>query len=274
MGPAPACGSGFRGDSGRGNVGIMLQLPPLYPDLTFLSPLSDERAAALAQFIADAQPATVLDIGCGWGEILMQTMARTPQAMGLGVDLEPERLMEARRRAATRGLEGRVSFEARDARHLEGTFDAVICIGASQVWGLPVEAAQPLDYAAALAALRGLMRPGGRLVYGEAMWSSAPTPAATSVLSGRDDEYLRVEGMVCVAQAHGFTVTAAQVASLEEWDDFEAGFVGRLERWLQTHPADHPEAAAVREQLRDQREGYLKGYRGVLGMAYLTLVAE
>jgi cyclopropane fatty-acyl-phospholipid synthase-like methyltransferase len=251
----------------------MPELPPLYDDLAFLSPLSDERAASLVGFIADANPETVLDIGCGWGELLLRTLAALPDARGLGLDLEPQRLEEARRRAEARCLGERASFEARDARRFAGMFDAVVCIGATQVWGPPVDAAQPLDYAAALVALRGLIRPGGRLVYGGAVWSGAPTAAATSALSGRDDEYLPVEAVASLAQEQGFTVSRVEVADLDEWDHFESGFTGRLTRWLERHPADHEDAAAVREQLRDQRGRYLDGYRGVLGMAYLNLVA-
>jgi len=46
--------------------------------------------------------------------------------------------------------------------------------------------------------------------------------------------------------------------------------------WVQgaARSADHPDASGVREQLWDQRERSLSGYRGVLGMAYLALVAD
>ncbi|MEI2774642.1 MAG: hypothetical protein V9G19_01460 [Tetrasphaera sp.] len=151
--------------------------------------------------------------------------------------------------------------------------DAVVCIGASQVWGPPVEAAQPLDYLAAVIALRDLLRRGGRLVYGEAVWCSAPTPEATAALSGRDDEFLTADELVHLVRMNGFTVSGVDLASQDEWDNFESGYMRRLERWLATHPADHSDAAEVRKQLLDQRARYLDGYRGVLGMAYLTLVA-
>lgn len=248
--------------------------PPLYEDLSFLSPLSEERAASLVCFLADGRPSTVLDIGCGWGELLLRTVAAAPSAVGLGVDLEPERLEEGRRRAHLRGLADRASFDARDAREITQPHDAVVCIGASQVWGPPVEAGLPLDYRAALRALRSLLNPGDRLVYGEAVWSTAPTAAATAALSGRDDEYLPVDAPVALAEESGFTVVGVDVATQDEWDEFEAGFARRLERWLESHPEDHPDAPAIREQLSDQRTRYLEGYRGVLGLAYLTLSAS
>lgn len=252
----------------------MSELPPLYDDLTFLSPLSEDRATTLVRFVAGAEPTTVLDIGCGWAELLMRILTAAPRARGLGVDLEPHRIDEARRRAALRGLADRVSFEARDARPITQAHDAVVCIGASHIWGLPVEAAQPLDYSAALTALHQLVRPGGRLVYGEAIWSSPPTAAATAALSGRDDEYLPMDQLTSLVQDHGFTVMEADVATDEEWDQFEWGFARRLERWLQSHPSDHPEAGEIREQWHDQRDRYVNGYRGVLGMAYINLIAS
>ena len=252
----------------------MPDLPPLYADLTFLSPLSHERAASLVQFVSGSYPGTVLDIGCGWGELLLRSVEAAPEATGLGIDLEADFLEEARRRAEQRGLAGRVSFEARDARSVEGAFDAVLCVGAAHVWGEPVEAAQPLSYGPALAALRGLLRPGGKLVFGDAIWTKTPTVAATSALGGRDDEYLSVDALVSLTKESGFAVAGVDVATQDEWDDFEAGFVGRLERWLESHPTDHADALGVREQLQDQRDRYLDGYRGVLGMAYVTLIAS
>lgn len=248
-------------------------LPPVYNDLTFMAPLSEHRAASLVRFVAEGQPRTVLDIGCGWGELLLRMLEAAPEAVGLGVELETDRVEEARRRATARGLADRATFEARDARQVTQPVDAVVCIGASQVWGPPFEAHQPLDYAAALTALRGLLHAGGRLVYGEAVWSAPTTPAATAALSGRDDEFLPTDALVALAERHGFITTGVHLATLEEWDEFEGGFAARLERWLDTHPGDHQDASAVRAQLSEQRARYHDGYRGVFGLAYLTLVA-
>ena len=149
--------------------------------------------------------------------------------------------------------------------------DAVICIGASQIWGPPVEDAQPLDYAAALRALRALVLPGGRLVYGEAIWSAAPHPAATAPLAGRDDEYLTEHALREQISDAGFEVVNHAQASVQEWDVFEAGYRDRFTRWLEAHDADHPAAEHVRARHEEQRAAYEEGYRGVLGMAYFCL---
>jgi len=251
----------------------MPTFPPLHQDLTFLAPLSDERAARLVGFLTGQVPATVLDVGCGWAELLLRVLEAAPSATGLGVDLDEESLARARRVADERGPGARATFEARDARGVRGPFDAVTCIGASQIWGPDVEETQPLDYAAALTALRALLPRGGRLVYGEGIWSAPPTPAATAPLSGRDDEYVTLAQLVTIAEAHGLGVLAAHEASVDEWDAFESGFAAGWVRWLAEHPADDPDADEVRARVARQHASYLGGYRGVLGLAYLHLVA-
>jgi len=246
---------------------------PLHRDLTFLSPLSEERAARLVAFLAGAHPTSVLDVGCGWGELLLRVLEAAPGATGLGVDLDEESLSAGRERAVRRGLGDRATFEARDAKQVTGPFDAVTCIGASQIWGPDVSAAQPLDYDAALTALRALLPRGSRLVYGEGIWSRPPTPAATAPLSGRDDEYVALGALVEIVEAHGFAVVAAHEACLDEWDVFESGFTARHAHWLAEHDPDDPEADEVRGLAARQHTSYFSGYRGILGLAYLELVA-
>ncbi|HEX3931294.1 MAG TPA: methyltransferase domain-containing protein [Nocardioides sp.] len=246
---------------------------PPHLDLTFMSPLSEARAERLVAFLAGGEPASVLDIGCGWGELLLRVLEAAPEARGLGVDLDEESVAAGRGEADRRGLAGRVELTARDARTETGSHDAVICIGASQVWGPDVSEQQPLDYAAALTALRGLLPHGGRLVYAEGIWSAPPTPAATAPLAGRDDELVSIATLVSLAERHGFAVLAVHEAGRDEWDAFESGYTACYARWLAEHDPDHPDAEEVRALAGRQHAAYLGGYRGIMGLAYLHLVA-
>lgn len=249
-----------------------LELPPLFESLTWLTPLSEERAEHLVTFLSDPAPTEVLDMGCGWGELLLRVLASAPQALGRGVDSASGSINRAKQQALKRGLLDRATFDLMPGLEAQDRpADAVICIGASQIWGPPVEAAQPLDYAAALRALRALVLPGGRLFYGEAIWSATPHAAATAPLAGRDDEYLTHDALREQIRAAGFEVVDDDQASLQEWDVFEAGYRGRFTRWLDAHVADHPAAGQVRRQYEEQRAAYEEGYRGVLGMAYFCL---
>lgn len=251
----------------------MPTLTQLHEHLTFLSPLSEERAARLVAFLAAGDPRVVLDVGCGWGELLLRVLEAAPRATGLGLDLDETSLVAARERAVRRGLGERASFEVRDAREAMGPFDTVTCIGASQIWGPDTEEALPLDYSAALTALRALLPRGGRLVYGEGIWSRPPTPEATAPLAGLDDEYVTLGRLVELVEGHGFALVAAHEASLDEWDAFESGFTAGYAHWLADHAPEHPESAEIRQRAARQHTAYFGGYRGVLGLAYLELVA-
>jgi cyclopropane fatty-acyl-phospholipid synthase-like methyltransferase len=238
-----------------------------------MAPLSEERASRLVSFLAAGSPARVLDIGCGWAELLLRVVAATPDAFGEGVDLDTDAIAHGRTLAAERGLADRVDLRASDAKELRGLWDRVICIGASQVWGPPVSDAQPLPYGAALTALRELVAPGGRLVYGDGVWSRPPTPEAIAPLAGREDEFSTLGEVADLAVAAGFALVAVHEAGLDEWDTFESGFSAAYADWLADHDADDPDAAAVRERAARQRKGYFSGYRGVLGLGYLDLLA-
>lgn len=245
---------------------------PSYQFLRFMTPLSQERATRLVGFIAQGLSGEVLDVGCGWAELLLQVLAAEPAANGVGFDLDEASISHGKALAQERGLASRVTLQAKDAKQAADRANAVICIGATQIWGPPVEDNQPLDYLSALRALRNLLPRGGRLVYGEGIWSTTPTAEATAPLSGRLDEFLALGELVELAVASGFQPVLVSEASTDEWDEFEAGYSARLSHWLLENP-DHPDADEVRERAAAQRASYFNGYRNVLGMAYLGLIA-
>ncbi|GGB85683.1 hypothetical protein N798_17335 [Knoellia flava TL1] len=70
----------------------MSDAPGFYEHLTFNAPLSDARADALASRLAARSPSDVLDLGCGWGELLVRVVDRAPGAQGLGVDTDERHL--------------------------------------------------------------------------------------------------------------------------------------------------------------------------------------
>jgi hypothetical protein len=260
--------------SSRDGVSVTIALREPYEDLTFMTPLSQDRADRLVRFLAHDGDAIVLDIGCGWAELLLRVIGASPHASGIGIDLDVAAVEHGRVLARERGLSDRVTLLTEDAKtHAPDRSDAVICIGASQVWGPPVHDNQPLDYASALTALRAMVERGAHVVFGEGVWSRPPTVKAVAPLSGRPDELVPLAELVEIAVAHGFMPVAVHEASLDEWDEFESGYSACYARWLAEHGLDHVDAAEVQKRATRQREAYYGGYRGVLGMAYLCLVA-
>ena len=257
----------------RGRVSIHLREP--YEALNFMAPLSQERAKTLVRFLATDRAGTILDLGSGWAELLLRVLEASPTAHGIGIDLDQAAVEHGRRLAACRGLTDRVTLRVEDAKTLtHQNADALICVGASQIWGPSVHDQQPLDYVSALAALRSVVTPGDRVLYGEAVWTQSPTVAGAATLSGRLDEFVSTDELVELAVAQGFTPVQVDQATLAEWDEFEAAFGARYAAWLAEHEPDHPDAAEVRRRAARQRHDYVSGYRGVLGMAYLGLVAS
>lgn len=261
-----------------GEVGaVSIALTSRSSDLAFLSPLSDRRADRLIQFLAGGEPRVVLDLGCGWAELLLRTLGAVPGAVGIGIDRDPEAIDHGKALAASRALEGRVTLIAGDASvEAPETADAVICIGASQIWDPNFSddaPAEPLDYRRALTAIRGLVPPGGRVVYGEAIWTTPPTAEAVAPLAGRFDEYVPLADLVDIATICRFAPMAFHEADLDEWDTFESGFGACYARWLADHDPQHPDTREVRQRAQRQQAAYLRGYRGVLGMGYLELLA-
>ena len=246
-----------------------------FDDLTFMGPLSEQRAGRLVTFLAHGLgDGMVLDVGCGWAELLLRVVAAAPSCAGIGVDTDEASITHGRALVDQRGLTDRVTLvhgEAKEQSPRQAS--ALLCVGASQVWGPPVEDRQPLDYAAALAALRATVPRGARVVYGESIWSSQPTTAAVAPLSGRFDELVPLPDLVELAVAHQFMPMAVHQASTDEWDTFESGYGACYARWLTEHDPHHPDAESVRASAARQRQAYLSGYRGVLGMGYLELVA-
>jgi ubiquinone/menaquinone biosynthesis C-methylase UbiE len=99
------------------------------------------------------QDERVLDLGCGTGVLLQRILDRYPGAQVTGVDLSLVMVALARRR-----LPESVRLEVADAEALpfaSSSFDLVVSTSSFHFWPAPKQA---------LAELRRVLRPGGRLV--------------------------------------------------------------------------------------------------------------
>ncbi|WP_353950703.1 class I SAM-dependent methyltransferase [Knoellia sp. S7-12] len=235
----------------------MTDTPGFYEHLTFNAPLSDARADALAGRLAAAAPSTVLDVGCGWGQLLVRIAARAPGATSLGVDTEERHLERGRARAQELGVSERVTFQNLPGGEVSEPADVVICIGSSHAFGdSPAEA---------LAALMSLVRPGGRLVLGEGTWE-VRGPVQPELVWDDVVALPSVAGLVDLAVEAGFRPLWTETANEDELFAFESGYLADLEEWLLHH-----DDAEVRARADQHRKRWLHGYRNAFGFAYLTL---
>jgi cyclopropane fatty-acyl-phospholipid synthase-like methyltransferase len=239
--------------------------------LAFHGPLSEARATRLVERLTQARPGTVLDIGCGWGELMLRILAAAPSATGLGIDVHEPDLARGRDNARSRGLSGRATFVNESAiATSRGPADLVLCLGASHALS---DAEPPKHTELALRALRQLVTPGGRVLLGEGFWQRPPTAAELAAMwpGTTAGELPDLAGLVDLTVDAGFRPAWIETASLDEWEEFESGYQADEEEWLAAH-RDHPLAGQTRERVDEHRSYWLRGYRGILGLAYLTLV--
>ncbi|MEV1117251.1 methyltransferase domain-containing protein [Actinosynnema sp. NPDC049800] len=228
--------------------------------LDFNTPLSDAKAYDLITTLQPLSGATVVDYGCGWAELLLRAVEQEPTARGFGVDSDDYAITRGRANVDARGLAPRVRLELADVTTWEAEpADVAISIGASHAWGGTKQT---------LEAMRDRLRPGGRLLLGDGFWESAPGLKALEIFG--EDEFGTLAELVDLAMACGYRLLSVTTASLDEWDSFESRWCAARERWLLENP-DDPQAAEVRAIVDDHRDGWLKGYRGQFGLAYLTL---
>jgi cyclopropane-fatty-acyl-phospholipid synthase len=162
----------------------------------------------------------LLDIGCGWGGLLIRAAERFPQLTAVGITLAERQHGLARERIASGGFEDRLRVELMDYRDAPGTlgrFDRIASVGMAEHVGA---ARMPAYFAAA----RDCLIPGGlflnHAITAQPARMSPPggglLPGPLGRLIGRrsfidayvfpDGELLPLPVMLSAAQSAGFEV--------------------------------------------------------------------
>jgi cyclopropane fatty-acyl-phospholipid synthase-like methyltransferase len=219
--------------------------------LTFNAPLGESRAQDLLRRVALPRGENGLDLGCGWGELLLRLVASAAEATGDGVDTDRDAIRRGRAAATDRGLADRVRFHDADATTWSPQTppSVVIAIGASHAWGGPHLALQ---------SIRQTVVANGRVLFGDGFWRSGPTEELHRVFGDLPD----LAGLAEIAADTGFRTLHVAESTADEWDSFESDWRAGLEL---SGDAEARQLAAAR------REEYLRGYRGVLGFGWLVL---
>jgi len=228
--------------------------------LDFHGPLSAARADRLVDRLAAHRPQTLVDYGCGWGELLLRAIDRCPQARGIGIDIHGRDVERARRNAVARGLADRVEFIEGSATDHLSSADVVLSVGAYHAFGTIPEA---------LAALVDTVNPGGRLLFAAEIWERPPTAGELANMwpDTSADECVDLPTLAELAVKAGFRLLGVETSTRDEWDEFEFGLTVDHEEWLLANPEATDRAA----ELDTRHARYLRGTRGVMGFAFLLL---
>ncbi|MBA3525057.1 MAG: class I SAM-dependent methyltransferase [Geodermatophilaceae bacterium] len=221
------------------------------------APLSERRAEELLDRL-DLRPGqSLLDVGCGWGELLLRAArACGGGCVATGVDTDRWALRRGADAALERGLD--VRFVPAEARDWAEPADRVLCVGASHAWG---------GTRHALTALAALVHPDGRLLFGDACWERTPSPAAAEMFGA---EVLPLADVVRAAMGAGWRILDVSTSDQQEWDSFESAYRLARQVWLLAHP-DSRHAPRIRDQVDSQLTTYVSTYRAQLGFCYLVM---
>jgi cyclopropane-fatty-acyl-phospholipid synthase len=152
----------------------------------------------------------MLDVGCGWGSLLLHAAA-TYGAFGVGVTLSEPQAALARQRLAQAGLADRVEIRVQDYRDVDdGPFDVIASIGMAEHVGEQA-------YAEYASRLRDLLAPAGRLLNHQISRRPGPRSEGTSFISAYvfpDGELLPLATTVGLLEGVGLEVR--DVESLRE----------------------------------------------------------
>jgi SAM-dependent methyltransferase len=218
-------------------------------DLRFYNPLSEGSVDALVDLVGLSDSDRVLDVGCGRGELLIRIAERTG-AGGLGVDASEKQISVAREQAEERAPDGRLAFEARDARAMvapaEG-FALAACIGSTHALG---------GLESTIDRLAELLRPGGYLVIGEGYWQRDPSREALSLLGASAGELTPLSGLLAAGEPRSLSLVYLATASDEDWHRYEWTYVFNLDRYIREHPHEDGlgELRSRLERVRGRRQ--------------------
>lgn len=243
-------------------MGSMSDTPPPAGSgstLTFNSPLSDDAVARLLDRLDDVHPATIVDYGCGWGELLIRMLERWPSATGIGLDVHGPDIERARGRGVERGVAERARFEAAEAGSHDEPSGVVVSMGAFQAFGSIPEA---------LTALRSRLAPGGRALFGCEYWRSQPTATELAAMwpGASASDCLELPEIAEAAHAAGWTVLDMHDSSQAEFDAFDLGHLRPRLAWALEHPGEDES-----NEVRAAVVAWMRGHRRPLGFVTFVL---
>lgn len=189
----------------------------------------------ICQKLGLSSDSRLLDIGCGWGGMVIHA-AREHGARCVGVTVSAAQAELAEKRVAEAGLAGQVEIRLQDYRDVrDGPYDAISSIGMFEHVGL----ARLQEY---FDGIRGLLRPGGRLL-NHAISRPSPGQRPRIKRAGFIDRYVFPDGEL---HEVGSVVSAIQRAGLEarHMESLREHYARTLRSWVANLEANWDEAVA------------------------------
>jgi SAM-dependent methyltransferase len=224
------------------------------------NPTNSAKLETLVGLVALEPGARVLDIACGKGEFILR-LADRYDIEGVGVDLSPYVIADAKRKQRLQLPKTRVSFLEMDGADYEPeapeSFDLVACIGASWIYG---------GYRGTLEALSGMAGRASWVVVGEPFWLQEPAEAYLQAIGEKRGHYGTHYENGMAGSDLGLSLAYSLVSSQDDWDMYEGLQWAAAEEWAAANPED-PDRVELLERVHADREAFLHWGRETLGWA-------
>lgn len=211
-----------------------------YQPLAVCNALSMDRLEATVRRAGLAPDATVMDIGCAYGEVSIR-LARAFDARVTAVELDPVMAEGAEARIQAAGLSDRIRVRRETSAQALAALpalDLIVAIGSTEPAGKGLR-----EPAAVFAALTEHLTTGGALLWGDLFWKDEP-PAPLRQLVETGGYYVSHDALQAAARAAGLEVVSAEISDETEWATYRTAMERAIADWLDAHP-DHPDAPSV-----------------------------
>ena len=232
----------------------------------YCNPLSEAKVDELIALLDLPDEARVLDIACGKAEFLVRA-ARRWQCSGVGVDISPYFVADARATVEAEGLESAIDIVEANGREYSGepaSFDAAVCLGASWIWG---------GLEGTLRALSSWAKSGGLVIVGEPFWRTTPTMAHLEAADLTESSFSTHAGNAQTGIKLGLALLHTFVSSEDDWDRYQGYQWYAAERYSIRNPSD-PDVRELMVKIREARDHYLQWGRSEIGWAMYMFLKD
>ncbi len=224
------------------------------------NPTSEEKMARLVRLLRLRPKEQAVDIACGKGEFLIR-LAEAYGIRGLGIDLSPFCIADARRQLQARATGAEVVFSEMDGAEFRPdqphSFALASCLGASWVFG---------GHAGTLEALAAMVAPGGWVIVGEPYWRQEASEEYLAASGLTRDAFGTHPGNVEAGEQRGLELAHTFVSSQDDWDRYEGLQWYAAGEYARRHP-DDPDLPELLERVAKAKAAYLRWGRDTVGWA-------
>ncbi len=227
---------------------------------TVCNPMSVDKMEGACDLLTLSAGSRVLDVGCGKAELLVR-LAERYDISGVGVDLSPYAVRDARDKHSRRAPGADLQFICQDAAEYRPDelqrFNLTMCMGASWIWK---------GYRGTLLALGEMTAPNGWVLVGEPFWRKEPPQEYLDAAGIRREDSSTHHGNVRVGEEVGLIFAYTVVSSRDDWDRYEGLQWYAAGEYARRRP-DDPDVGEILARCTRSRDTYLRWGRDYKGWA-------